>query len=470
VDLTWFIKQFRESMRALASMTLACWLLPFGCALSAWADGAAPTNAPVAPAPQFTLWQSLDLALKQNPDVLIARKRLEEAAGGVIEARAGFLPSLTTWDNYERFQDDYATLNGVMPNQRSEIWNVSVRLTETAYAGGSVRGRMSIARLNQQSSLLNYQAAVDQVTMDVRVAFYEVLKDKAGIAVHQQAVDFLGKQLQFERQRLEIGSGQKLNVMRADVELSLEQAALIESQNLWRNAVLHLGELLAIPNAPGQPQVSLETTGQLTAPPFSMTGEQCLATAMTHRPELKVRDNDVAVQKNQLVVDRSNLLPHVSVYLGYDVVSEPDRTVPYDYFNGYVAGLGVNWNLFDGFATQGRIQATRARISEAEISQSAIRRSVRAEVVRAYQDLQRAQETMQSQRENADLAEQSQSLATANFGQGLITQLDLLQSQLDLTKARTVELNARFDYNVALAQLQRAMGSQLNISDDREAK
>jgi outer membrane protein TolC len=439
------------------------WLLILlGCAPAVWADGAAPADSPPASVPQFSLLQSLDLALKQNPDVLIARKKLEEAAGGIIEARAGFLPSLTTWDNYEKFQDQYATLNGVAPNQRSEIWNVSLRLTETAYAGGSVRGRMSIARLNQQSSLLNYQAAVDQVMMDVRIAFYEVLKNQAGITVHRQAMDFLQKQLQYERQRMEIGSGQKLNVLRAEVELSLEQAALIESQNLWRNSCLRLGELLAVPNAPGEPQIPLEASGQLTEPPFSLTGDQCLASAMEHRPELMARDNDVA--------DRSDLLPHVSVYLGYDFVSEPDRTLPDDYYQGYVAGVGVNWNIFDGFAAHGRMLATRARIGEAQISQSAIRRSVRAEVVRAYDNLQRARETMQSQRENADLAEQSQSLAAANFEQGLITQLDLLQSQLDLTRARTAELNARFDYNVSLAQLQRAMGSHLNISDQREAK
>ena len=71
---------------------------------------------------------------------------------------------------------------------------------------------------------------------------------------------------------------------------------------------------------------------------------------------------------------------------------------------------------------------------------------------------------MSSQRENVELAGQSQSLAEANFQQGLIAQLDLLQSRLDYTRAQTVELNARFDYNTALAQLQRAMGSQFNLS------
>lgn len=439
------------------------------CARLARADAAVSSNAPDAKISTYTLWQSIDLALKQNPDVLIAKKKVEEAAGGIIEARAGFLPSLTTWDNYQRFQSDYATLNG-LTNNRSYIWNVAVRLTETAYAGGAVRGKMSIARLTKESRLLDYQATVNRVMMDVRIAFYDVLKTRAGIAVHQQAVNFLQKQLEYERQRIQIGTGQRLNAMRAEVELSLEQAALIESQNAARDTMLRLGELLAIPQAPGQPDLPFAVEGQLETPPFTLAEEQCLISAFQHRPELKARQDDVEAQKKQLIVDRSGILPHVNLFVGYDVVSEPDRTLPDEHYQGYTAGVGVNWNIFDGFATRGKMKETRARIDQAEIARNALDTSVRAEVARAYQDLQRALETVRSQHENMDLAAQSLSLANANFQEGLVTQLDLLQSQLDLTRAQTVELNARFDYNAALARLQRAMGAEFDLSTGKEAK
>jgi outer membrane protein TolC len=77
---------------------------------------------------------------------------------------------------------------------------------------------------------------------------------------------------------------------------------------------------------------------------------------------------------------------------------------------------------------------------------------------------------MQSQKENVKLAAESQALAAANFKEGLIAQLDLLQSQLDLTRAQSVELNARFDYNAALAQLQRAIGAEFNFQEGANQK
>ncbi|HZV36842.1 MAG TPA: TolC family protein [Verrucomicrobiae bacterium] len=431
------------------------------------AENAVSSNAPPSKMPGYTLWQTLNLALKQNSDVLIAKKKLEEAAGAIVEARAGFLPSVSTYDNYQRFQSEYATLNGVMTNNRPFLWNVSVRVTETAFAGGAVINRMRIAKLNKQSRMLDYQATVNRVIMDVRIAFYDILRSQSDINVHQRAVDFLQRQAEYEQQRLQVGTGQKLNAMRANVELSLEQAALIEAQNAFRNASLHLGELLNIPS--GQAGMPFTVQGQLEILPSAFSEEQCVVNAMEHRPELQVSENEIEVQKKQYIIDRSAILPHVNLFAGYDWISEPDRALPQSYYDGYTMGVGVSWNIFDGFAAKGRMRETHARMEEAEIAESALKNGIRAEVARAFHDLQRALDTVQSQRENMDLAAQSLSLAQANFEQGLITQLDLLQSRLDLTRAQSVELNARFDYNSAMARLERAMGAEFEVTN-KEAK
>jgi len=415
---------------------------------------------------QYTLPECIDLALRQNPDVLVAQKRLEEAAGAIIEARAGYLPSLTSYANYQKLETDYATLGGAV-NNRSLIWNVSVRLTETIFSGGAVRGRMDIARLQKASRLLDYQATVDQVIMDVRIAFYDTLRDKSDVAVHEQAVNFLREQTANERARLEVGTGQKLNVLRAEVNLALERSALVDSRNRLRDSYLRLSELLAIPYSVDQDHVPFDVAGELSYERTSLALDECLSRALAQRPELTVRENETRIQKRQLTVDRSEVLPHVDLFAGYDVVSEPDRTLPADYYEGYLAGVQVSWHLFDGLATKGRMNATRARLDAAEIAYDAIHRTIEAEVLRAYRDLQKAEEQIQTQTANVQLAQESLKLTAASFGLGLTSQLELLQSQLDLTRAQTAELSARFDYNAALARLQRAMGSEFQITDDR---
>jgi outer membrane protein len=414
--------------------------------------------------PHYTLQDCINRALEQNPDILVSKKHLEEAAGSIIEARAGFLPSLTAGGSYEKLETDYATLGGSTSN-RTYIWSINIRLYETIYKGGAIRARMDIARLQRQSRTTDFEAQVDQVILDVRVAFYDILRNKSDVAVHEQAVNFLTEQVKNEQAKLDVGTGQKLNVLRAEVNLALEQSGLVDSRNRLRDSYLRLSELLAIPYSTDQDQVPFDVDGSLAYEKMTLDLNNCLSQAIIQRPELTANENEIKVQKKQLIVDRSEVLPHVSLFTGYDVVSQPYIPLHADYYDGYVAGVQVDWHIFDGLATKGRMHETRARIEAAEIAFDATQRNIQTEVLRAYRDLQRAEENIQTQTANVQLATESLSLATANFGLGLTSQLELLQARLDLTRAQTTELSARFDDNAALARLQRAMGSQFQIDE-----
>jgi len=436
-----------------------------GCVRWARADGNIASNTPPQ-FPRYTLQQCIDRALAQNPDILLSKQHLEEAAGAIVEARAGFLPSLTSYASYEKLETDYATLGGTTSN-RTYIWNVNIRLTETIYSGGAVGARMAIARLQKQSRTFDFEAVVDQVIQDVRVAFYDILRNEADVAVHDQAVNFLAEQARNERAKLDVGTGQKLNVLRAEVNLALEQSALVDSRNRLRDSYLRLSELLSIPYSIDQDQVPFDLDGALGYEKSTLDLNDCLSRALIQRPELTARENDVKVQQRQLTVDHSEVLPHVNLFTGYDVVSEPDTTLPRDYYDGYVAGVQVDWHIFDGLATRGRMRETRARMEAADVQLDATRRTIQTDVVRAFRDLQRAEENIQTQTANVQLAAESLDLATTNFGLGLTSQLELLQSRLDLTRAQTAELSARFDYNAALARLERAMGSRFQVTETR---
>jgi outer membrane protein TolC len=440
--------------------------MALGCVWCVQAESNVASNTPPPQLPHYTLPDCINRALLQNPDVLVSKKHLEEAAGSIIEARAGFLPSLTAAGSYEKLETDYATLGGSTSN-RTFLWSVNIRLTETVYAGGAVRARMDIARLQRQSRTLDFEAQADQTILDVRVAFYDILRNKADVAVHEQAVSFLTEQAKNEQAKLDVGTGQKLNVLRAEVNLALEQSALVDSRNRLHNSYLRLSELLAIPCPTDQDQVPFDVDGTLAYEKTALDLNSCLSRALIQRPELTANDNEIKAQKKQLIVDHSEVLPHVSLFTGYDVVSEPYLPLPADHYEGYVAGVQADWHIFDGLATKGRMRETRARVEAAEIAFDATERNIQTEVLRTFRDLQRAEENIQTQTANVQLATESLSLATANFGVGLTSQLELLQARLDLTRAQTAELSARFDYNAALARLQRAMGSQFQITETR---
>lgn len=474
-----------------------------------WVAVAAPLMAwsaepqPAAPAPpatpptvtdaipsRLTLEQCLNLVLQRNPDVQVARKKLEEAAGAIVEARAGYLPSVMASANYTRIEDSYMNQNGAIPNRRPELWGVSIRVTETVYSGGAVGGKLEIAKLGKASRMLDFESTLDRVIMDTRIAFYDTLQNKAEVSVHQQAVTFLENEWIKQRNRFQVGAGDRLQMLRAQVSLSLERAALLESENRLRNACVRLSELMAVSysavrRARRDPKQLLLGDTRPAAParaaeveaPFEVEGElayvkqpldlnQCLARAVELRPEMKVRENEIASQKQQLVVDRSTFKPKVEAFAGYETVNEPNAAASRDYYSGYLIGVAATWQIFDGWAGRGKADATRARIAQAELTRESTRNAIEAEVVRAFHDLEQAEETIQTQQRNVALAEESLKLARTNVDLGLTTQLELLQARLDLTRAQSTELSARFTYNAALARLQRAMSSRFTVLEE----
>ena len=174
------------------------------------------------------------------------------------------------------------------------------------------------------------------------------------------------------------------------------------------------------------------------------------------------------IEEKQLEVDRSATRPQVEFFSGYQVYSERDPNVGPAFNHGYVVGLNASWPLFDGFATRGRMQATRARRDGALLALKAVRLGIESEVRSAFLDLEQADSVLQAQTKNVQTADESLAFAKSNFAAGLGTQLDILQAAADVTRTRTTRLSAIYLHNAALARLDRAAGGESEMLDREE--
>jgi outer membrane protein TolC len=402
-----------------------------------------------AAAQPYTVEEAVATAKKQNAEILMAAKQLEAAKGGVIEARAGFLPGVvSTGLLQKRERQQPSTL-------RSDDYDASLRVVQNLYTGGAITSQLAIARLNEEKRTLEYQALVNRVSMDVRVAFYDVLLNRAKIRVREQSVGVFEEELKTQRQRFETGTVGSLNVSRAEVALANEQPELIDAQTLLQNSQLRLGQLLGL-DASGKPVSNVEAAGQLQYTPRHPDLNECLVFADATRPEIRARQIDVEIEDRQLVLDRSETRPRVEAFAGYEVYSERDPAVGPEFNHGFIVGLNATWHIFDGFATRGRLQATRARRDAALHALEAAKLSVSSDVRSAFLDLQQADRVLQSETRNVQNADESLEIAKGNLSAGLGTQLDILQAASDVTRTRTTRLGAIYLHNVAMARLARA--------------
>ena len=86
------------------------------------------------------------------------------------------------------------------------------------------------------------------------------------------------------------------------------------------------------------------------------------------------------------------------------------------------------------------------------------------EVRQAYSDYLQALELIEASKKTVEQGEESLRLAEARFRAGTGTQLDVLSAQTALTDARSNEIQALHDYNVALATLERVTGLTVKLA------
>ncbi len=413
--------------------------------------------------PVYTIEQAVALAQEHNPDILIARKRVTGAHGGFIEARSGYLPWLSSSGLYDKRQTQSET------NLRQEDYNAIVRLEQNIYTGGAVGSQVAIAKLNIARTTYELQETISRAIMDVRIAFNELLLNRAKVRVREDSVRVLDEELKSQQQNFTAGIVGKLNVQRAEVALANERPELFDAQTELKNSYLRLAELLGIDVHPGAQSPPFEVSGELQYRPNHPDLNACLARADTNRSVIKVRAKDIEIEERQYVLDRSATRPHVRAFSGYEVYSERDPDVGPEFNYGGVVGINATWNIFDGFATRGRMQATRARREAAVQALGAARRSVASEVRSAFFDLQQAERVLENETRNVQTADEALDMAKGNFAAGLGTQLDVLQAASDVTRTRTTRLSAIYLHNVALARLAHACASSaeaLNFGSD----
>jgi outer membrane protein len=398
--------------------------------------------------PDYSIDDAVALAKKQNLEIAIARKQIQAARGGLVEARSGYLPSLVSTGLIDKREHQEDT------RLRDEDYNVSLRLQQNVYTGGAVSSQVAIARLNIEKQDYLFQEVVSRVAMDVRVAFYELLLNRAKIRVREDSVRVLEEELKTQQERLKAGMVGTLNVERAQVALANERPELINAQTQLKNSYLRLAELMGMNITASVP--SFEAVGQLEYHSRQFDLNECLARADANRPEIKARQKDIEIEDKQYTLNQSELRPHIGLFSAYEIYNERDPDVGREFNHGYLVGISGTWHVFDGFATKGRLQATRARRDAAVEALEAARRRIASEVRSVFFDLEQADRVLEAETKNAQTADDSLQIAKANLGAGLGTQLDILQAASDVTRTQTTRLSAIYLHNAALARLIRA--------------
>ncbi len=409
----------------------------------------------------FDLEAALRFALENNFAIARAREVIEEQHGLFIRARADGRPELNLLGSYSRVAENRLEEFGPGNLGSQGNWAINIEVRQTLYAGGRIQATIESQELLQEAALLEWRGIVHDELLRVRESFFEVQVSQARIAVEEEALELLEEQLRDVQQRFDVGRAPRFDLLRARVAVANQRPALIRARNDRRVALVQLREAIGLQTGPeGLPRAvkPLQILGEMTYQPGSFSLVDSLRTARRQRIELAFLETVEASQTSNLKAQKATFLPEVDLVAGYGVQQSSFAESLGDTVRGWTVGANVTWSLWAGGAREGRILEARSQLNQARLNTQEQRLIIDVEVRRAFADWQEAEELVVASRQVVEEAAEALRLAEARLKAGSATQLDLLEARVDLTEARSNEVEALFSHNVALARLLRAMG------------
>ena len=403
----------------------------------------------------LTLVGAVDLALKQNLDIQVANIETATRQQDRVIARSELLP-------HAEFQADGAVTRyntkaqlGVQPS----IIPHSIGPYQAIHVGPTFSAPifdLTLIREYQQSGHQLLATRADEQTVREETALLTVseymahLRALASVTAAQSRVELADRLAHQANDLLTDGVASKIDVSRAQVRLREEQQQLIDAQ---RDAETTLDGLKRILNVPDSMQIEFADTQDFFSTP-TLDLSDPLSTALQQRPELRSlsESDQAAVLAHKAAVSKS--LPKLTFDGYWDVQGQTfDTATP-----GYQYKVNMRVPIFTG----GRLKAERKSTALAEQrtqKQLAEKRNQVTQQVRDGQvELQAALHQVELGRQQVQLANEEVSLSQGRFQSGVTDNIEVTAAQDSLARANDEEIGALFRYNIARAQLARAVG------------
>ncbi len=402
---------------------------------------------------RLDLQTAIGFAIEHNYAIRQARERIKQQEGVVLEVSANRIPNVGASGSY---QINDQVLSQTQPPSHTG-WNLSVTASQILYAGGGVRSAVRSARLAREAAILDLQAVINDALLQVRTSFYNVLLARERIIVQERNLELLQEQLKTTTDRFEAGTVSSFERLRAEVAVANAKTPLITARNDYRLAIESLRQALGFNGASGDSTHVPDIIGTLDYSPVDFDLQAAFSSARANRPDLQRLAKLTDAQEESITTARSGYYPTVSAFGGYQLRKGGTNNFG-DSRDGWLAGVQADWNIFDGRATRGRLIQARSAAEQVRLTLNEAELAADVEVRRAYSSWQEANELAEVSRRVVEQAEEAVRLANARYNAGTGTQLDVLQAQVELTTARTNQVQAYYSYNVAVADLRRAMG------------
>jgi len=395
--------------------------------------------------------KAVNIALKNNFDILIARNDADIARMNNTKGNAGMLPTINvngsgsySYDNvYQKLSN--GTINKYS-SQSSTMVATNTELSWTLFDGG----RMFVTKnkLNEIQALggLQFQAKVLETLYNVIAAYYDIVKQKQQLNSINEAINYNKERVTIAQTGFDAGSLLKNDLLQAKIDLNVAMENAINQQYAINEAQKTLNRML------GQDPNALFEVSDSIPLLYTPDSNELLQKLNSSNASILSFQKQIDIARLTLKENQKAYSPTLSFkggyYLSQTANSEGSSLRNRSY--GPQVGGTLSIPLYNGGETKRKISIAKKELQSAEYDLENVKLQMNTELQNTLTDFQNQQHLLNIEKDNNKLAKENMEISLQRLRLGQTTSLEVHQAQESYVQSFTRLIN--FEYNLKIAE------------------
>ncbi|MFA5072320.1 MAG: TolC family protein [Nitrospirota bacterium] len=411
----------------------------------------------IAEGENLTIGRCIEIALRKNPTIIAATNTVDVNRSRVGETRAAYYPQIAIVGAYDRIKPSTGPSSQFVDGSRQyNKYSGGISLSQTFYDFGRTSSSVNVAKYNLDSSRSDLTTTQDTIILNVKQAYYGVLQTKRNRDVASDVIKQFQLHLDQAKGFYEVGTRARIDVIKAEVDLSNAKLSLITAENAFQLAWVTLNNAMGVPDPP---HYTIEDT--LFFETSSITLEHATEKAFENRPELKSIVAKRQAAEANISLQRSGYLPILTASAGYNqsalsgtyiASTQPENT--------WNAGVTITFPLFSGFLTSHQVAEAKSNLYVVKANEESVRQQILLDIRQTYLNLKAAEASVPTAELALQQARENLDIANGRYAAGVGSPIEVSDAFATYITAQASFSNALYNYKTAQAGIERSMGSR----------
>ncbi len=420
--------------------------------LVAWPARAQQEEVP-SPGKPLTLEQCTAMALKYHPSLRASQATIEASKARVEQTLANYYPQINLTGSYNTATSNFPSVQGGTGSYAwtfYDLYSAGLALNQNIYDFGRTANNVKINRENVKANEQDLTTTKQLVVLNLKQAYFGVLQTMRLIQVAEDTVKQMQDHLAQAQGFYQAGTRPKIDVTKAGVDLANAELALVQARNNYQVAQVTLNNALGL-----RQDLTFPIEDTLALKPAEIKREEILKAAYEQRPELLQLKAKQQAQEATIKLAQASYYPVLSGTVNYLHRGSELGDMYWDLSIGAILSIP----LFSGFSSPNQVAEARANLRNLQAQEESLKLNIRLEADQAYLSLKLAYEQVAVTEKSQAQAQENFELATGRYQVGVGSPLEVTDAEVLLANARANNVTALYNYKVAEARIEKAMGT-----------